>query len=70
MALMQIDRGITRESVVMCEVDTSAEIAGQCDCIECGGSGDWRQFHPEPHLFPNGLDCVECKGTGKIWVGL
>ncbi len=41
---------------------------GTTDCWECGGSGDWTEFHPEPHLFPDGIKCVECKGSGKRYV--
>ncbi len=63
---MQVDRGQMRESVVMCDVDTSSGVAGVTDCIECGGDGDWTKFHPEPHVGP--FPCVECKGTGKILV--
>lgn len=38
---------------------------GITDCWECEGTGDWTRFHPEPHLFPEGLKCVDCKGSGK-----
>lgn len=44
--------------------------AGQVTCFECGGDGDWTKFHPEPHLFPDGLACVDCKGTGKILISI
>src|SRR4051812_23857661 len=37
-------------------------------CPECGGDGDWRKFHPEPELHPEGFPCVECKGTGWVLV--
>jgi hypothetical protein len=42
--------------------------AGQVDCFECEGSGDWTKFHPEPELGP--FRCVDCKGTGKIFVSI
>lgn len=65
-AVMHIDRGFSRETVVMCEVDLSSGIAGQIACIECGGDGDWGKFMPEPVDGP--CPCVECKGTGRVWV--
>jgi hypothetical protein len=44
--------------------------AGLVTCFECGGSGDWARFHPEPDLFPDGLPCVPCKGTGKVLISI
>jgi hypothetical protein len=63
---MQVDRGFSRETVVMCDVDLSSGVAGQIACIECGGDGDWGKFMPEPVTEP--CPCVECKGTGRVWV--
>jgi hypothetical protein len=68
MPFMQIDRGMLRETPVTRDVDTSMEIAEQCDCIERGGDGNWGKFAPE--IVDADFKCVECKGTGKIWVGL
>lgn len=65
---MQVDRGFSRETVVMCVVDLSSGIAGQIACIECGGDGDWSKFLPEPSDEP--CPCVECKGTGRIYVSI
>jgi hypothetical protein len=67
-ALMQVDRGLSRETAVMCAVDRSSEIAGQIICIECGGDGNWGKFAPE--IVGADCDCVECKGTGRIWVSI
>lgn len=63
-----LSRGLMRETVVAAVTPkrVTPEII-ECDCPECGGTGSWLQFHPEPELFPNGLDCVECKGTGRIY---
>lgn len=66
--MMQVDLGFRRETVVFCRVDRSSEVAGQVQCFECGGDGDWTKFHPEPHLGP--FPCVDCKGTGKVWVSV
>jgi DnaJ-class molecular chaperone len=67
-SLMQVDRGFSRNTAVMCEVDLSSGIAGQISCIECGGDGDWTKFYPEPETLTEPLHCVECKGTGRVWV--
>lgn len=42
--------------------------AGQVTCFECGGTGDWTPFHPEPENGP--YSCVDCKGTGKILISI
>ena len=42
--------------------------AGEGDCFECGGTGDWAPFHPDPP--PEGLPCVDCKGTGRILISI
>ena len=48
-------------------------VAGEIDCIECGGDGDWKKFLnadqialmcPGDAPYP----CVECKGTGRTLV--
>lgn len=43
---------------------------GEIACLECGGSGDWTQFYPEPETLDEPLQCVQCKGTGKQYVNL
>ncbi len=56
--------------------DTSVEVdvrllgcgAGEIDCLECGGDGDWTKYHPEPETGPH--PCVTCKGTGKQLVSV
>lgn len=68
-AFMECSFGFSRETHInkIIELVCPAIGAGQMVCQECGGDGDWKKFHPEPELFPNGLDCVDCKGTGKVW---
>ncbi len=62
--------GFLRETEVEVHpVDLGAG-AGEVPCFECLGTGDWTRFHPEPHLFPDGLPCVDCKGTGKVLVSI
>ncbi|VIO73846.1 hypothetical protein [Bradyrhizobium ivorense] len=70
MSIMQVDRGFSRETVVMCDVGASAGIAGKTACFECGGDGDWTKFHPEPQSLDAPMQCVNCKGTGKVWVSI
>lgn len=65
---MQVDRGFSRETVVMCDVDVSHGIAGTTACIECGGDGNWGKFAPE--IVGADFQCVECKGTGIMWVSI
>lgn len=67
-ALMQVDRGFSLETIVMCSVDLSSGIAGQIDCIECGGDGNWGKFAPE--IVGADCPCVECKGTGRVYVSI
>ena len=55
--------------------------AGEGDCLECGGDGDWGKFIADneemcraltgsfPYV-PGSYPCVDCKGTGKIYVGV
>ena len=42
--------------------------AGEVDCFECGGTGDWTPFHPDPP--EGGVRCVECKGAGRVLVSV
>ena len=36
---------------------------GECDCLECDGSGWWDYGPPGTEC-----DCVDCKGTGRVLV--
>jgi hypothetical protein len=36
---------------------------GECDCLECEGSG-WWNYGP----LGTECDCVDCKGTGRVLV--
>ena len=38
----------------------------EIDCPECGGTGDWDRFLPEP--TGNLVPCITCKGTGRVFV--
>lgn len=67
MAVMTAYLGYLRETEVSCEVEILGLGAGRVVCFECGGTGDWTPFHPEPELGP--FACVTCKGTGKILIG-
>lgn len=51
---------------MLCLVDLSSGVAGQVNCFECGGDGDWGKFAIE--IVGPGAPCVECKGTGRLWV--
>ncbi len=62
--------GFRRETEVVVQPIDLGCGAGEVQCFECIGSGDWTQFHPEPHLFPDGLPCVTCKGTGKVLISI
>lgn len=62
--------GFSRETEVEVEPVDLGCGAGQVTCFECGGTGDWTQFHPEPHQFPDGHSCPECKGTGKVLISI
>lgn len=58
--------GFHRTTEVEVEVKDLGLGAGEIDCLECGGDGDWTKYHPEniPTV------CVECKGTGKILIAI
>jgi hypothetical protein len=58
--------GFKRETEVVCNPVDLGCGAGQVDCFECGGDGDWTKFFPE--LGPQ--KCVQCKGTGKQLIGI
>jgi hypothetical protein len=69
-AQMSIWRGFSRETEIVVDVELLDCGAGLIVCPECGGDGDWRKFHPEPELHPEGFACVECKGTGRVLVSI
>ena len=60
--------GWKRETEIECEPIDLGAGAGKIPCPECGGSGDWTQFHPEPELGP--FPCVQCKGTGCYLISI
>lgn len=53
----------------------------QCNCVECGGDGDWGKFlftGPDAEDYARAfgislpyikgtMKCVDCKGTGRIY---
>lgn len=59
--------GFWRETEVGVEVKDLGAGAGETDCFECRGTGDW-PFHPDPAL--KDLKCVCCKGTGRVLIGI
>lgn len=59
--------GFERETGVGVEVLDRGAGAGEVDCFECSGTGDW-PFHPDPAL--RDLKCVDCKGTGRVLIGM
>lgn len=64
--MMVVYLGHLRETEVeVTPVDRGAG-AGEVTCLECGGTGDWTQFHPEPEGGP--YQCVTCKGAGRIFI--
>lgn len=58
--------GWSRETEVECNPIDKGCGAGEVDCFECGGDGDWTKYHPESEPTV----CVDCKGTGKIFVAI
>ena len=65
---MTVYVGLYREIEIICEVLDLGVGAGEINCIECGGDGDWTKFHPEPWTGP--YPCVPCKGTGRVLVSI
>lgn len=59
--------GFKRETEIELQPKDLGCGAGQIDCPECEGTGDWARFYPEPVLR---MICVDCKGTGKILIGI
>lgn len=62
--------GNERQTEVPVEVVDLGCGAGEIDCPECGGDGDWGKFLNPDQLAavnPGGgrYDCVVCKGTGR-----
>lgn len=62
-----VDFGLNRETVVACQIEDCG-VAGRITCMECGGDGDWKKFHPEPETIIGPYPCVDCKGTGRVYV--
>ena len=63
---MTVYCGFYRNTEVECDPIDMGCGAGQIDCLECGGDGDWTKYHPDniPTI------CVNCKGSGKIFVSI
>lgn len=63
---MFLSRGFWRNTCVDCKKvrRITPEII-ECDCPECGGTGDWTRFLPEPQ--DERCPCVDCKGTGRVY---
>ena len=60
--------GWYRDTAVECDVEVLECGAGRVTCFECGGTGDWSKFYPEPVPVP--CICVQCKGTGKQLISI
>lgn len=60
--------GFARDTEVECSPRDLGCGAGEVQCFECGGDGDWTKFHPEPETGPH--PCVNCKGTGKVLISI
>lgn len=63
----------TSAMVVYCANNCNTEVeidvadigcgAGEIQCLECGGDGNWGKFAPE--IVGPDCACVDCKGTGR-----
>jgi hypothetical protein len=72
---MAVYCGWTRETEVECVVVDLGCGAGQIDCLECLGDGDWKKFLNEEQVAcmcpgDTPYPCVDCKGTGKMLVSI
>ena len=54
---------------VVVDVHSRGGVAGEIDCLECGGDGDWTKFYPG-YAAAGSQPCVVCKGTGKQLVSI
>jgi hypothetical protein len=59
---------INCDTPVDCEAIDRGAGAGETECFECGGTGDWGQFYPEPPGHK--VDCRDCKGSGRVFVSV
>jgi hypothetical protein len=66
--LMTVYCALNNDTAVDRDVALVGLIAGEIACLECGGTGDWTPFHPEPP--PEGVPCIDCKGTGRMLVSV
>lgn len=67
MPKMAVDCGFNRETTLLLDVEDVGCGAGVIQCQECGGTGNWGPFYPDPVDWE---DCVVCKGTGRQFVSI
>lgn len=78
---MDVQSGrMTRSARARSVVRVTPEII-ECNCLECGGDGDWGKFlfdGPNAEAYAEAFDielpyvkgtmpCIDCKGTGRIY---
>jgi len=56
------------DTPIDCDVVRHGAGAGETECFECGGTGDWTPFHPDPQ--GQRIVCRDCKGTGRVFVSV
>lgn len=56
------------DTAMECSVVDLGNGAGEIDCLECGGDGNWGKFAPE--LVGAAAECIDCKGTGRQLVSI
>jgi DnaJ-class molecular chaperone len=61
---MILSVGFLRETIIEAKnvIQITPEII-ECDCPECGGSGEWPYL---PDELATTAVCINCKGTGRI----
>src|SRR5947207_2737954 len=47
------------DTPIQCEIVRRGAGAGETDCFECEGTGDWTPFHPDPQ--GQHIPCRDCK---------
>lgn len=66
--IMDVHCALNNRTIVSRDVTPLGCGAGEIECLECRGTGDWTKYHPEPGLGP--FQCVTCKGTGKQLISI